>query len=354
MPKLRRGVSLGGERRGMSCLFRRSNGIWYIVYRDRQRQRWLSTGTRCFGKAHSIFRTRPSSHDRRCPAKISDFVSEFEAYASSNYSQGTLDLYSHSFKSFVRCIGDKPMRFVTVKDVERYKTERIKTISPVSVNVELRTLKAAFNVALKWDVVSENVFAESRQLRVPIREPAYLTREEFDSVLCVVEDSDFRALIVLGVSTMMRRGEIVNLTWDDIDFERRLIHVRNKVSFTVKGHRPRVIPMSERAYQLLLKKKKANGFVFARGDGSQYQGEYVSHKFKAYVRRCSLPESIHFHSLRHTGATWLIQQDVPLFTVQKILGHTSPSVTQIYSHLSDQNLRQAIERINILPPVTMN
>jgi integrase len=221
----------------------------------------------------------------------------------------------------------------------------------VTVNIELRSLRATFNVGVKWGVIQENSFAQCKLLRLPEKDPAYLSKDEFNMVLTEAGDDQFRALLVLAVSTMMRRGEIINLEWQDIDFDRRLIHVRNKSNFTVKGRRQRVIPMNERVYKTLSSLRRRTGWVFLENDGRQLNGASVSKRFKRLMRKCELPKSIHFHSLRHTGATWHVQQDVPLYTVQKILGHTSPTVTQIYSHLADQNLRQALERIQIPPPL---
>lgn len=210
-------------------------------------------------------------------------------------------------------------------------------------------MRAAFNTAVRWGIISKNVFTQSKPLRVPIKEPAYLTREEFNLLLCSVADVEFRDLLVFAVSTMMRRGEIVNLEWSDIDFERRLIKVRNKEGSTIKGLRPRVVPMSDRVWHLLLKRRKEHGFVFVSRYGRRLKGATISHTFKRHVRECGLSDSLHFHSVRHTGASWLVQQDVPLYSVQRILGHTSPATTQIYSHLSNPDLLRAIERIDFQP-----
>ena len=79
--------------------------------------------------------------------------------------------------------------------------------------------------------------------------------------------------------------------------------------------------------------------------GQRLNGGSLSRRFKKYARKCGLSEGIHFHSLRRTEASWLVQSGVPLFSVQKILGHSSPIVTQIYSHLAEEHLREAVERI---------
>jgi integrase len=284
-------------------------------------------------------------YDRRKLVRISSFLSEFLANCASNYSSKTLAMYSYSLKSLISIIGDKPMKFVTVKDVERYKTERVKVVSPVSVNVDFRTLRAAFNVALAWKMVDVNVFTKSKLLRLPERLPAYLSREDFDHLLRFVDDEQFKILLIFAVSTMMRRGEIANLEWTDVDMKGRVIHIRSKEGFTVKGGRTRHIPMTDRIYHLLNTMRARSSFVFSMNDGRRLKEEYLTRKFKAYVRRAGLPESLHFHSTRHTGASWLVQQDVPLYAVQKLLGHSSPAVTQIYSHLTEENLRKAIEQI---------
>ena len=72
----------------------------------------------------------------------------------------------------------------------------------------------------------------------------------------------------------------------------------------------------------------------------------LSRRFKKYARKCELPEGIHFHSLRHSGASWLVQAGVPLFSVQKGLGHSSPTVTHIYSLLAEEHLREAVDKIS--------
>jgi site-specific recombinase XerD len=84
-----------------------------------------------------------------------------------------------------------------------------------------------------------------------------------------------------------------------------------------------------------------NNQVFKRG--------LISHRFKAYVRLAKLDERLHFHSLRHTFATWLVRAKVPIYDVQKLLGHSSIVVTQVYSHLEPGELYEAVEKIS-LPP----
>ena len=81
-------------------------------------------------------------------------------------------------------------------------------------------------------------------------------------------EEDFQDLLLFAVSTMMRRDEIVNLEWSDLDFERRLVKVCSRDNFTVKGLRPRAAPVSNAVYDLLSKRKKENGLSLSRHTAS--------------------------------------------------------------------------------------
>ncbi len=96
---------------------------------------------------------------------------------------------------------------------------------------------------------------------------------------------------------------------------------------------------------MLAQKGRTSEYVFAKSDGRRFEADFVSHKFKKYIRRARLPESIHFHSLRHTFGSLLAQAGVPIFDIQKLLNHRSISTTQIYSHLSPEHLRASVERL---------
>ena len=110
----------------------------------------------------------------------------------------------------------------------------------------------------------------------------------------------------------------------------------------MKGGKPRVIPMSPWVFQFLQNKPRASEHVFAKRNGLPYAGASISRRFKRYVRRAGLNELIHFHSIRHTGISWLINQGVPAPFVQKIAGPSSLAVTAGYTHVEDRNLISAV------------
>lgn len=105
--------------------------------------------------------------------------------------------------------------------------------------------------------------------------------------------------------------------------------------------------MNDWVYKFLASREKKVCRVFSFPDGRGLKVGYVGHRFKKFIRKAGLSEEIHFHSLRHTGATWLVQNGVSIYAVQKLLGHSNISVTQVYSHLETESLFNSIEKISI-------
>ena len=90
-----------------------------------------------------------------------------------------------------------------------------------------------------------------------------------------------------------------------------------------------------------------NAFVFCKENGFKYSKDYVSKKFKEACRKANIDKAIHFHSLRHSFASYLVQQGVSLPTIKDLLGHTSITTTEIYSHLDDSSLQEAIKKFDV-------
>ena len=105
--------------------------------------------------------------------------------------------------------------------------------------------------------------------------------------------------------------------------------------------------MNSTVLELLECRAHSSEYVFTGKRGEKLNGNFVRAKLKAAVRDCELDPKLHFHSLRHTFASWLVQDGVSLYEVQKLLGHTDMKVTQIYSHLQPEQLHDTVNRIHI-------
>ncbi len=141
---------------------------------------------------------------------------------------------------------------------------------------------------------------------------------------------------------------MLNLRRQDVDLMRKLIQIYSTGTFRTKEGKRRTIPMSDAVHAMLSGKEvRATGeLVFARR-GLKIGKSFLQHRFKFYVREAKLPEGLHWHSLRHTHAGWLVQGGASLYEVQKLLGHSSSRVTEIYSHLQPEQLHQTVNRLDI-------
>lgn len=88
--------------------------------------------------------------------------------------------------------------------------------------MELKTLRAAFSLAIRWKLVSANPFAKIAFMKIPEQQPTYIRKEDFGKLILVIKEQWFKDIVTFAVLTGLRRGEIINLKWKDVDFQRRL------------------------------------------------------------------------------------------------------------------------------------
>lgn len=243
------------------------------------------------------------------------------------------------------------------------ETIRINDLSPIMLETFLmnkfkeskhsahstyRNLKAAFNKAIHWELLEKNPFQKIKLPKIETNFPAYFDEGQLNLILEKETNVVLKANYAIAFYTGMRLSEGVNLRWKDVDMINKIIHVRNSQHHTTKSKKERYIPYGNKVENYLntLVKKNEDSFVFSNDGKNKLQWNKLSKLFKKKVREAKLDESIHYHSLRHSFASLLVSKNVPLYHVQKLLGHSSPSMTAIYSHLSNQNLVDAIKLLN--------
>ncbi|HUL43734.1 MAG TPA: site-specific integrase [Bacteroidota bacterium] len=272
---------------------------------------------------------------------------QFLEYAQTNFAGSTVLLYEQAIRKFISLIGDYPVKSYSVQDVELFKKKRLEQVSAVKTNIDFRTMKACFQTAVRWKLIQENAFRSARQIRVPQERPCYLSKEAFSVLIDAIDIDWFKNLVIFAIFTMMRAGEIASLSWNSIDLNRRIIIVENSGEFRLKTGKPRIVPMNDWVFKFLATRLRKEGRVFSFPDGKSLSVGYISRRFKKFVRKAAIPEDIHFHSLRHTGASWLVQDGVSIYAIQRLLGHSSISVTQVYSHLETDGLFSSVERLQL-------
>jgi integrase/recombinase XerD len=249
--------------------------------------------------------------------------------------------YLLSARILIDVVGDKDLQSYSIADLDRFKAEYLARVKPSSVNVALRSLKALFSRAADWGITDQSSLSRVKMVRVPQQPPTYLNREQQFALLSTVDDPCMKSLFEFLFNTGLRIGEALALRWMDIDIPRRQISVVNTETHLTKTRRNRVVPLNEQALNALPARGESD-HVFGRG-GVPFNVSYVSHRFKVYARKAGLPETIHLHTTRHSFASNLAEKNVDLYTIGKLLGHSSPALTTaLYAHVSTTHLHDVV------------
>lgn len=205
------------------------------------------------------------------------------------------------------------------------------------------------NRAVQLGLIPRNPIASVKKIKGPSKKTVEFLEKEQVSLLLQHSSATYRPIFYTYLNTGMRRDELVNLEWSDIDWKNRQIRIINKEKkrYHPKGQKERFIPIKEDLIAILRqRKKKASGsYVFGTKDGRPRHNNVLK-ELKRTAKKAGI-EHITIHMLRHTFASHLVMAGVDLPTVQKLLGHASITTTMIYAHLAPDHLRSAIEKIDL-------
>jgi site-specific recombinase XerD len=209
-------------------------------------------------------------------------------------------------------------------------------LAPATIARKLAAVRALLRFALGPQRVPEAVFTPRRPRRLP---EAPRTADVDAELAAVEKDGPLglrnRALVELVYSAGLRSREAVDLNLGDVDFERELVHVRGK------GGKERIVPLGEEAGHWLARYLRESRPELARGAENAVFLSARGRRLDTSTLRRVLP---HPHRLRHAFATHLLEGGADLRTIQELLGHSSLSTTQVYSHVDGRRLRRVYDR----------
>lgn len=242
----------------------------------------------------------------------------------------------NSLKRLSSFFGDRYLYAITPMLVEKYKISRSRGVSPATVNRELACLKHMFNKAIEWGKTENNPVRKVKLFKENNKRLRYLEKEEIKKLLDSCSDH-LKPIVTVALFTGMRRGEILNLKWHDIDFQRGIIYILDS-----KNNEKREIPMNEVVKKTLVgvRKHPDSSYIFCNKDGRPY-GD-VKRSFLTALKKAGILD-FRFHDLRHTFASQLVMAGVDLNTVRELMGHKSLEMTLRYSHLSPDHKRRAVD-----------
>lgn len=234
--------------------------------------------------------------------------------------------------------------------IESYKRHRAETPTrgegkraPATINRELAVLGRILTMAVDEEYLESNPIRRVKKFKVDNARIRFLTTEEEARLMeALAERPQTRQIVTLALYTGMRRGEIFNLKWKDVDFSRDLLILKQ-----TKTSKDRTIPMCSQVRQLLWELRPEDAkpdhpvFISEKTGGKLTD---IKHSFTSACRKAGI-EDFHFHDLRHSAGTRLAEAGVHAVVIAEILGHSSLSMTKRYTHATDQAKRDALRKL---------
>lgn len=283
----------------------------------------------------------------RIMAKVSfpEMAKEYlEVHAKPHKRSWKDDAYILEHLTLPEIFGRFRLDEITAEKIAQYKAKRATEVSPARVNRELAVLKTLFNRAIEWGKSERNPVCKVKFFAEDIfARKRYLEKGQIQMLL----DSCpgwLRQVALVALNTGMRQGEILNLTWSDVDLERRLIYIRQAKSG------PRVVNVNNTLAGVLMDLKSArlrpdSAYLFCGRGNQRMSPNMLLRAFTKAVWAAGIA-NLRFHDLRHTFASQMAMSGVDLKTVGELLGHKSMRMTERYAHLSQKHKAAAVARLD--------
>lgn len=273
---------------------------------------------------------------------VETFLPYSEANKKSFYSDVLI------CRVLVTAFRGKMLRQITPPMIEEFKQERLKTPTKhgnrrsfATVNNHLRILSKIFSLAVDSELLESNPCFRVKKLRTNNKRMRVLSVSEEQKLFESLMGNELvRDIVTTALNTGLRRGEIFHLKWFDLDFTRGLINIQESKSGTKRS-----VPMNETVKRLLISLKRKSEYVFP---SPRTGGRLVDIKkaFRQAVDQAGLKD-FRFHDLRHTAATRMADSGADVFTLARILGHSSIQMTARYAHATDSAIRRAVENLDV-------
>jgi len=204
-------------------------------------------------------------------------------------------------------------------------------------NKSRSTMRSAY-FALKF--FYENALNKRFDEKLPLAKkslklPSVLSREEICRMMKVTTNLKHKLVLMFLYYAGLRLDEVRNLKWQDIDFDRGIIHVK-----TAKGEKERVVFIHSKLKEMLETYGVNKGLVFISQRGRKYNKRTIQQIVKNSARKAGIKKKVTPHTLRHSFATHLLEAGADIRYIQQLLGHKSLRTTQIYTHVASKDIKK--------------
>lgn len=328
--------------------------FYQLVYEVDGKRKTISTKTSLLPAAYKFLASfQPPTEVKVIPQQMSllQFKEEYLSMMKQSHSKSyCLRSIEPAFKFFIEGVGNIPLIQISIRHIDKFITTTFSR-SNSAASLYYRTLKAAFSKAESWGYIPINPFKKVKSPKVPKSHPQFITQEEFQKILSATERTDLKDIFTIAFYTGMRLGEILNMKWNWIDFSQNIITTKNSNGYSTKSKKERIIPMNDHVQQIInhklisLNGSSKENYIFLNSNCIKFNEDFISKQFKKIVRKVNFSDEVHFHTLRHSFASILVQHGVSLYVVKELLGHEDIKTTQVYSHLTQVSLSNAVNML---------
>ena len=291
----------------------------YLLYRRR-----VYRGPRnVFKEVRTILYMEKEEFLRKIETELK--ISKNSPYTIRNYMRSNFKLLE-----FI----NKPLDQISQDDVKLYMAEKLNNQGPSSTTLFLAAIRYGFSNVLQKDITS-NIRRPKKESKIPV----VLTKEEVKTLLNSMENKEHKLLVSLIYACGLRISELTGLKTKDLNFEEKTGFVNQG-----KGKKDRIFNIPESLLKDLQKQVKIQEeahqeylFPGQKGEISSRNIQKIVHKA---AEKAGIKKSVHPHTLRHSFATHLLENDVDIRKIQELLGHADLNTTQIYTHVSREELKK--------------
>ena len=367
---------------------------WVDVNGNRHRK-WVSTGLAQKGNkrraeealVHIRNTFEPPTTERELTADMlfSEYLKQWLEVVRVRVKIATFCSYQDMVTNTIAPYFEKKkltLRELEARHIQQFYTEKLKTVSANSVIHYHAVIYQALKYAMKTDMGPQNVAMKVDRPRKQQYQPTFLDADEMQELFKVVKGTKLELPVLVAAFYGLRRGEVLGLKWDAIDFQRGTLTIKRTVTEVRLDGKTEIIeqesaktksslrtlPLVGSFKDYFMEVKQAqevnksvcgncynydyDGYVFVDELGERMKPDYLTNYFPTYIQRHGI-RKMRFHDLRHSCASLLLANGVPLKQIQEWLGHSDFSTTaNIYAHLdysSKISSAQAMEKGMLLP-----
>lgn len=275
-----------------------------------------------------------------------EYINDFLLYLEMdlNYSKNTIDTYLNALNHLNNEI-NKDILKLSSNEIEKFISSL--NLESSSISNYLSAYKTFYNYYIKIGKININPIDKVDTPKLSKHLPTYLTVEEVDKLLNIEIVDAFSArnksLLELLYATGLRISELINLEFKNIDLNDCIVRIMGK------GSKERIVPINDMAIKYLkiyvkdfrhkLVKTEQNNYVYLNNHGKRMTRQGVFKMIKKRTQEAGIKKDVSPHTLRHSIATHMLENGADLRIIQEFLGHESIGTTQIYTHLTNQKLK---------------